>query len=42
MTNAVIHVDQEGKSNKEHVPIHVQAMEEVSALGNRPRLHTAR
>ena len=38
MTNAFF----SGKSNKEHVPIHVQAMEEISALGNRPRLLTAR
>ena len=41
MVNAVRHVDQERKSNKEHVPIHVQAMEEVSALGDLLPLHPA-
>ena len=34
MVNAVNHVDQEQKSNEEHVPIHAQAMKEVSASGD--------
>ena len=33
MVNAVGHVDQERKANKEHVPNQSQAMGEVSALG---------
>ena len=41
MDNAVGHVAQERKSNNEPVPIHVQAMEEVRALGNLPHLHPA-
>ena len=32
MANAVNHVEQERKSNEEHVPIHVQVMEEYVAL----------
>jgi hypothetical protein len=42
MANAVNHVGQERKSNKEAVPIHVQIMEEANALGNLHALHTAR
>jgi hypothetical protein len=41
MDNAVSHVAQERKTNIEPVPIHVQAMEEVRALGNLPHLHPA-
>ena len=41
MANVVKHVDQERKSKKEPVPIHVQAIEEVSATGNLPPLYPA-
>ena len=41
MANAVNHVGQERKSEKEPVPIHFQVMEEASALGILPHLHPA-